>query len=119
RIAVDDVHLDEFRCVFMAHGRMRHPVAAQHALFIELHLFPQRTAQAVQHAALHRVFETPGVDNETTVVGADQAFGEDAAGLPVHFHFGDDRHYRAVAVREGHTAADGDRTTIAGWCGTG
>src|SRR5690606_33977855 len=108
-IAVHEHDVDALRRVGVTQARVRGPVDASDLLAVELHLFPERAAQAVQQAALDRVAQTRGVHGEAAVVRADEALREHAARLAVDLDLGDDGDDRVAAVRIRDAAAGRDR----------
>ena len=84
---------------------MRNPVHAGHFFGVELDLFIKCPAQGMEHGAFNGSTQGLGVDHQAAVVRADEPLRPDAAGLAVHFDFGDFRDDRLVAERIREAAA--------------
>ena len=113
RVAVDEHNVDGLRRIGMAHARVRNPVDARDLFTVELHLFPERATQAMQHAAFDGVLQAHGVDGQAAIVGADETLDPHRARLNVDFDFGDYCHDGIAAIGVGDAAPGENRTSAA------
>ena len=79
---------DDFGDFGESQDRIEAPVEARYHRAIELHFFFQGAADRLDDVAFDLVSETVGIDDQTTVVGDDNALSHIMTVSRIHFHVG-------------------------------